>query len=266
MSDHCRQTCINPDCAATYDVSEPLFACKACGDLLDIQYDWDALAVPKSMSDFADRWARRDNPLNFSGVWRFRDLLPFCDESMCQTVGEGQTILQRKRSGRGIRPLRPRQCVPAIRRHEPFGLVQGQRYDRGHQSRQNGRGRSCDLRLNGQYFGLGGPVRPRGQYEMFGLHRLGPHRLRQTQSGPGLRCPHDPDPGRFRRLHASRAGSLQRSGPVPDELAEPLPPGRPENNHVPHHRGIELGGARLDHRARRESGQTAVRSARRSWN
>ena len=32
--------------------------------------------------------------LDFSVVWRFRELLPFCDDRHCVTIGEGQTILQ----------------------------------------------------------------------------------------------------------------------------------------------------------------------------
>ena len=46
------------------------------------------------MSDFANRWQNRTNPLDFSGVWRFRELLNFCDDKYKVTIGEGQTILQ----------------------------------------------------------------------------------------------------------------------------------------------------------------------------
>lgn len=34
------------------------------------------------------------NPLDFSGVWRFRELLPFASEDKIITIGEGQTILR----------------------------------------------------------------------------------------------------------------------------------------------------------------------------
>ena len=88
------QQCFNPDCRATYGVDESMFACPACGDLLDVRYDWDRLEVPKSLAWFQQRWARRDCPLDFSGVWRFRELLPFCDDEHRVTIGEGQTILQ----------------------------------------------------------------------------------------------------------------------------------------------------------------------------
>ena len=87
------QKCINPDCGATFDVAEALTACPECGNLLDVAYDWDKLQVPESLSWFEKRWARRTAPLDFSGVWRFRELLPFADEDDLVTVGEGQTLL-----------------------------------------------------------------------------------------------------------------------------------------------------------------------------
>ena len=87
------QKCINPDCAATFDVGEALTACTKCGNLLDVAYDWDRIAAPESLSWFEKRWARRTDPLDFSGVWRFRELLPFAEEDRLVTVGEGQTVL-----------------------------------------------------------------------------------------------------------------------------------------------------------------------------
>jgi len=91
---HALQRCIAPLCRATYDVSDVLTACPDCGSLLDIDYEWDRLPVPKSLRDFESRWVNRRNPLDFSGVWRFRDLLPFSRDEDIVTIGEGQTILQ----------------------------------------------------------------------------------------------------------------------------------------------------------------------------
>lgn len=88
------QRCIAPLCRATYDVSDVLTSCPDCGSLLDIDYDWDRLPVPKSLRSFEERWGNRRNPLDFSGVWRFRDLLPFARDEDIVTIGEGQTILQ----------------------------------------------------------------------------------------------------------------------------------------------------------------------------
>ncbi len=88
------QRCLNPSCEATLAVSQAAFACPSCGDLLDVVYDWDRLPVPKSLSDFEAKWSRRMDPLCFSGVWRFRDLLPFAPAEQVVTIGEGQTLLQ----------------------------------------------------------------------------------------------------------------------------------------------------------------------------
>jgi len=94
VNDLAFQQCINPACAATYSSGESFFKCPKCGDLLDVRYDWDKVKTPKSLSRFESRWARRKNRLDFSGVWRFRELLGFCPEKYCVTIGEGQTILQ----------------------------------------------------------------------------------------------------------------------------------------------------------------------------
>ena len=88
------QKCINPACGATYEAETIRTACDRCGDLLDIQYDWDKLPVPRRLSDFEKYWSERTNPIRFSGVWRFHELLPFARHDQIVTVGEGQTLLQ----------------------------------------------------------------------------------------------------------------------------------------------------------------------------
>ena len=79
---------------ATYGVDQALTACPVSHDLLDVCYDWDRVPVPASLREFEARWSHRGAPLDFSGVWRFRELLPFAPESQIVTIGEGQTILQ----------------------------------------------------------------------------------------------------------------------------------------------------------------------------
>lgn len=71
-----------------------LTACPQTGALLDVQYDWDRVQVPSSMREFERRWSTRQNPLDYSGVWRFRELLPFAPDDQVVTIGEGQTYLQ----------------------------------------------------------------------------------------------------------------------------------------------------------------------------
>jgi threonine synthase len=99
MTDAAFQKCINPSCGATYGVAEAKVACTRCGSLLDIKYDWSKLPVPKSLSYFEHRWATKgteaEGRADFSGVWRFRELLPFYrTESDIVTIGEGRTQLQ----------------------------------------------------------------------------------------------------------------------------------------------------------------------------
>ncbi|HVT90435.1 MAG TPA: threonine synthase [Tepidisphaeraceae bacterium] len=99
INDAAYQQCINPSCRATYSVSEVKVSCTQCGSLLDVCYDWNRLAAPKSLSFFEHRWATKgtggEGRLDFSGVWRFRELMPFYrKEDDIVTIGEGRTVLQ----------------------------------------------------------------------------------------------------------------------------------------------------------------------------
>jgi threonine synthase len=87
------QQCIAPQCRASYGIDEAHVACARCGSLLDVSYDWDRASPPKSLADFEQKWSRRYDPLCFSGVWRFRELLPFAPAEKIVTIGEGQTLL-----------------------------------------------------------------------------------------------------------------------------------------------------------------------------
>lgn len=99
MTEIAYQQCMGPGCAATYDVGEVLFACRACGSLLDVRYEWDRAAIPKRLDAFNTRWSTpgRDHTAvaDYSGVWRFRDLIPIAPLGDLVSVGEGRTLLQR---------------------------------------------------------------------------------------------------------------------------------------------------------------------------
>ncbi|MGD0090863.1 MAG: threonine synthase [Planctomycetota bacterium] len=88
------QRCVNPVCDASYSIGEVLTSCRKCGWLLDVAYDWDRLAVPARLKQFEKKWATRRDPLHFSGVWRFKELLNFAPDEMVHTIGEGQTLLR----------------------------------------------------------------------------------------------------------------------------------------------------------------------------
>src|SRR5881227_3811876 len=107
MTDAAFQLCIHPACATALALDATDFQCPRCGGLLDVAYDWDHLRPPSSLRDFEAKWARRTDPLAFSGVWRFRDLLPFAPPDRIVTVGEGQTLLQRADAIAGYVGLAP---------------------------------------------------------------------------------------------------------------------------------------------------------------
>src|SRR5271167_2199136 len=101
------QRCIDPACAGTCALDDTSFVCPRCGGLLDVAYDWNRLKPPRSLRDFEAKWADRANPLSFSGVWRFRELLPFAGPEQVLTIGEGQTILQKADIVAGYVGLQP---------------------------------------------------------------------------------------------------------------------------------------------------------------
>ncbi|QDT63535.1 threonine synthase [Calycomorphotria hydatis] len=88
------QAALDPTDDITFDLGAVLPEVKGLGGLLDIEYDWDRIPVPSSLREFESRWSNRRHPLDYSGVWRFRELLPFAPEDQIVTIGEGQTVLQ----------------------------------------------------------------------------------------------------------------------------------------------------------------------------
>ncbi len=95
MTEVAYQRCIRPDCGATYAIDEVRVACAHCGDLLDVVYDWERVRVPTALKHFESYWSQREDPICYSGVWRFHELLPFCARDHIVTIGEGQTLFQR---------------------------------------------------------------------------------------------------------------------------------------------------------------------------
>lgn len=103
------QRCLNALCQRCFGVREVLTACPACGELLDVVYDFNTLGAPASLQAYLRHAALRSAAVG--GVWCFKELLPFFDErggardggasasaaSGAQHIvsaGEGRTILQ----------------------------------------------------------------------------------------------------------------------------------------------------------------------------
>jgi len=85
------QQCIAPDCRAEFDLDARLYVCSRCGGLLDIERreEIDSAAL-------RDLWLQRRasfDPRDRSGVWRFREFLPFTDDTEIVSLGEGNTPL-----------------------------------------------------------------------------------------------------------------------------------------------------------------------------
>jgi len=82
-------------CGATDDKPGPNFRCSVCGDLLEMAYPgWDS-NLPDAAA-LKRTWHQRHAsrlPLDQSGVWRFRELLPAIPDESIITVREGNTPL-----------------------------------------------------------------------------------------------------------------------------------------------------------------------------
>lgn len=86
-------TCFNGSCRARFAITDVLYNCPQCGGLLEATYDGeypDAASLKKLWRD-----RRRSNcPIDQSGVWRYREIIPFLDdERHVVTLREGNTPL-----------------------------------------------------------------------------------------------------------------------------------------------------------------------------
>lgn len=87
------QICIESNCGARFGLSERIYNCKRCGGLLEIAPPADQI---RDVDGLPALWLARRTSLaavDRSGVWRFRELLPFADGIDIVTLGEGNTPL-----------------------------------------------------------------------------------------------------------------------------------------------------------------------------
>jgi threonine synthase len=85
--------CFEPACRRHYDITEVLYNCPACGGLLEASAP--ELDIPAVQLKTIWRERRLTNaPLDQSGVWRYREFLPFAgQEGHVVTLREGNTPL-----------------------------------------------------------------------------------------------------------------------------------------------------------------------------
>jgi threonine synthase len=83
--------CIEENCQKQISSSSKAYVCPNCHGLLDVTYDFQIDEPEKLKHAFQQRRLSND-PLDLSGVWRYRELLPFCqDPSNVVTMQEGNT-------------------------------------------------------------------------------------------------------------------------------------------------------------------------------
>jgi threonine synthase len=85
------QKCSAKDCGAEYGINELIYACGKCGGLLEIDCQVEGLSDPKSLRVTWDTRAVSNEPRDRSGVWRYREVLPFDDNTSIVTLFEGNT-------------------------------------------------------------------------------------------------------------------------------------------------------------------------------
>src|SRR5579862_6985578 len=92
--------CIAEDCQRRYPLGQSAHVCAACGDLLDVRYDFPS-AEPAALRDTWTRRKASTATADQSGVWRFRELLPFVPEGQpFVTLSEGRTpLIEVRRTG-----------------------------------------------------------------------------------------------------------------------------------------------------------------------
>jgi threonine synthase len=87
------QRCIRASCGAEFSIADRIYLCRKCGGPLEI-----ATPLPPAgdAAEVQARWKTRAgslDPRDRSGVWRFREMLPFDDTASIITLGEGNTPL-----------------------------------------------------------------------------------------------------------------------------------------------------------------------------
>jgi threonine synthase len=87
------QGCIEAACGARYSLNERLYVCPRCGGLLDVLRETRDISGTSALRKV---WTERLSSMNErdrSGVWRYRELLPFADDAAIVTLAEGNTPL-----------------------------------------------------------------------------------------------------------------------------------------------------------------------------
>jgi len=85
------QRCIESDCRAQYGLNEQLYVCERCGGLLEIENESKFAADPEALRRLWQSRLASPDERDRSGVWRYRELLPFSDDAPIVSLAEGNT-------------------------------------------------------------------------------------------------------------------------------------------------------------------------------
>ncbi len=85
--------CFSPACRARFAITDVLYNCPHCGGLIEVSYpDWSY--EPAALKKLWRERRMSNLPLDASGVWRYREIIPFLTETdRVVTLREGNTPL-----------------------------------------------------------------------------------------------------------------------------------------------------------------------------
>ncbi len=87
--------CIAESCGRSLESKQDSFQCPHCGDLLEVRYKFENIDPEKVRIEWSQR-RLSNKSINRSGVWRFRELIPFLeDDARITSLAEGNTPLVR---------------------------------------------------------------------------------------------------------------------------------------------------------------------------
>ncbi len=85
------QQCI--ECRVTYALNDMIYVCRHCGGLLEVAAPDLSLERARTLRGIWKTRRASHEPRDRSGVWRYRELLPFADDAGIVTLAEGNTPL-----------------------------------------------------------------------------------------------------------------------------------------------------------------------------
>ena len=87
------QSCINAECGSTFDLDARIYVCSRCGDLLEVERTEAHVQHAESLRALWLERLKSGDARDRSGVWRFREFLPFDDGTHVISLAEGNTPL-----------------------------------------------------------------------------------------------------------------------------------------------------------------------------